>query len=358
MPVLLNTSQMYASVATGSNYNTTHPQNSSIRVHLPDHDGVRGAATIWAAEDGNPGLLEEGDVISFTITIGGTTYQVNNAVVGQTRNGSESSGTPQQKGTLTATGKDQTGQNVALLLSQGSFQAQNSPFFVDDTQFGGRSDDDVYLQTICYARGTRIATDRGPVAVEALRRGDAVQVLRGGVARLRWVGQSVIRAEIGAGGAGPDNRLVCIPRDAFGNREAVLVTVQHRLALCVAGQERLVKVKFLAEQGLRGCRFIADGRRVEIFHLLTRVHEVVNVCGMWAETFKPGAQSLRHMEGRMRADLFRAFPRIGQAWEKGRFVTGNPYPPALPILTRAEFEAHREDLAVIAPPVGTARSVA
>lgn len=351
MSVLLDASQMYASVATGSNYNTRHPENNAIPVHLPDHDAEQGAATIRAVDDGNPGLLEAGDIISFTITIGGDTYVVDRAVVGQSRDGAEASGEPAQRGHLTETGTDQNGKNVALLLSQGPFQERHSPFFVNDTQFGGHGGDDVFLKAICYARVTRVETDDGPARVEDLRRGDRVRVLGGGSARLRWVGRQVIRARNGRDAGQGDTRLVRFPRGAFGNREAVFVTMQHRLALALGGEAALIKAKFLAEQGIGGCCFVDDGRPVEIYHLLTTRHEVIDICGMWSETFQPGLYSLSQMPAAMRQEIFEHFPRLRRAWDRGRFETGDPYPSALPMASRARFRREAGALGLLAPVV-------
>jgi len=70
------------------------------------------------------------------------------------------------------------------------------------------------VSVACFASGTRIMTPRGPIAVEALRIGDAVMTADGAAADVVWIGSRTVDCQ-----AHPDPKAVwpvCISAHAFG----------------------------------------------------------------------------------------------------------------------------------------------
>ncbi len=146
----------------------------------------------------------------------------------------------------------------------------------------------------CFAAGTRIATPRGEVPVEALAPGDLVETLQHGPQPVAWIGRvwggrgRLASSDawrpwaVEAGALGPD-----MPA------RPLVLSAQHRLM--VAGPEVaretgapavLVAVKHLA--GLPGIAPVQEAREVEYFHLLSERHTIVRADGAWAETLWPG----------------------------------------------------------------------
>jgi hypothetical protein len=134
------------------------------------------------------------------------------------------------------------------------------------------SDDEVVIA--CFAAGTRILTDAGERAVEALRVGDAVVTLLGGrLARVRWIGQRRLR--------GPLAWPVRIAAHALGEnqpRRDLLLSPDH--AVHVDGA--LVPVRHLTNGGSVARCEVAD---VVYYHLELDRHEVVIAEGLACESY-------------------------------------------------------------------------
>jgi hypothetical protein len=132
----------------------------------------------------------------------------------------------------------------------------------------------------CYRRGTRILTDRGEVAVEALRIGDVLVTHTGAARALRWIGR---RSYAGAFVAG--NRRVLPIRIAAGAladgvpRRDLYVSPEHALFL----DGMLVPASAL----LNGRSIVQLERvdAVEYFHLELDSHDVLLAEGAPAESF-------------------------------------------------------------------------
>jgi len=160
---------------------------------------------------------------------------------------------------------------------------------------------------ICFARGTRILTPRGPVSVENLRRGDTVLTRDNGLQPIRWMNSRRVRAE---GSFAP----VRIAAGAMGNETDLFVSPQHRMLIKGAEPELL----FGSREVLAAAKHLVNGRTVqqldggvvEYFHLMFDSHELIFAEGAITESFHPGDQSLGGLEDEAREELFALFPEL------------------------------------------------
>lgn len=167
---------------------------------------------------------------------------------------------------------------------------------------------------ICFATGTRIATDRGPKPIEDLRVGDLVATCDHGFKAIRWIGsQRISRRALRM-----DERLrpVRIAAGALGDglpERDLLVTRQHRLCVTAppaaargSAGEVLVPAKDFC--GSPGAAQLGHEAPVEYWHLLFDAHELVLAEGVPAESLFLGVQARRSIEPADIAELRAIFP--------------------------------------------------
>ena len=137
--------------------------------------------------------------------------------------------------------------------------------------------------TLCYLRGTHIATPHGDVPVEALAIGDAVVTRFGGIQRIKWLGrQSYDRRFIERNAA---KLPVKIAAGALGDGlpgRDLFVSPGHSVLL--GGQ---LVLAHLLVNGVT----ITQGEApalVEYIHIEFETHDCVLAEGMWAESFANG----------------------------------------------------------------------
>jgi hypothetical protein len=110
------------------------------------------------------------------------------------------------------------------------------------------------LAAECYARGTRLATARGEVAIETLRIGDEIVLAEGGVAPVRWIGWRRVdrRSHAANERVWPGVGTVRIRAHAFGRgrpHRDLIVSPHHALLLdgvliparCLIDHRRIVQ---------------------------------------------------------------------------------------------------------------------
>lgn len=168
-------------------------------------------------------------------------------------------------------------------------------------------------QVVCFARGTRIITPKGPVDVADLKRGDIVQTMDNGLQPIRWVDGRRVRAK---GRLAP----VRIKKGALGmgvpSRD-LLVSQQHRILLRsrlairhFGTAEILVPAKKLID--LPDIEIVEDRQHVEYFHFLLPHHEIVFAEGAPAESMYLGQESLGTVSQESRDEIFTLFPELHQ----------------------------------------------
>jgi hypothetical protein len=132
--------------------------------------------------------------------------------------------------------------NGVLMLSDGTYLTFNGAFTGEHFVVNAGTDTDITVA--CFADGTRVLTERGEVAVEALRVGDRVAALSGRLARVVWIGRrrvaagALVRVDAGAFGAGVPHRALWLSPDHAVLVDGVLVPVRYLVngADIVAGE--------------------------------------------------------------------------------------------------------------------------
>ena len=129
-------------------------------------------------------------------------------------------------------------------------------------------------QNPCFLQGTRILTQRGEIAVEALAVGDLVPVLLGqGLARVRWIGQRLVqcrrhpkpdevqpvRIEPGAFGPGLPHRALFLSPDHAVHVDGVLIPVRYLVNGSSIAQIETAEARYLAYRAGRAQRAAGRG---------------------------------------------------------------------------------------------------
>lgn len=143
-------------------------------------------------------------------------------------------------------------------------------------QAGGSISSKVNVGALCFCRGTRVATPRGEVAVEALRVGDEVVTVSGRVRRVRWIGTT-------AGIVGPESRPVIVRRGALDGRvptRDLRVTPGHSFLF----GDVLIPIGKLVNGG--SVAWDRAARTVKLFHVELDVHAVILAEGAPAESYR------------------------------------------------------------------------
>ncbi|MFV0514609.1 MAG: Hint domain-containing protein [Jhaorihella sp.] len=205
--------------------------------------------------------------------------------------------------------------NWANIAATGSDQVVS--FTVTGTDGGSSETDTVVINLlICVARGTRIATTRGPVAVEDLACGDLVCTMDGAPQPVRWIGSR--RVPVQEMTRDPSLRPVRFEPDAMGAgrpERALRVSPQHRVFLqdwraqLMFGEDQvLVPAKSLVNDST--VRREAGDEDIEYFHILFDEHQIMFTEGLATESFHPGAYTLAELDAPVRRELLKLFPHL------------------------------------------------
>lgn len=181
---------------------------------------------------------------------------------------------------------------------------------------GGATPASGYAAPPCFASGTLIDTDRGPVRIERLRPGMRVRTLDNGYQPLRLaLATPMTAADLSAC---PEHRPIRIRRGAIRpgvpDRE-IVVSPQHKVLL----DDWRAELFFGADEVLVAARHLVNGidiRRddspagVVYHHLVFDSHQIVSAQGLFSESFLPGEQVIDGFTMRMKSDFFDEFPHL------------------------------------------------
>ena len=178
--------------------------------------------------------------------------------------------------------------------------------------------------TPCFTPGTMIATERGPVAVEALRTGDRLVTRDNGLRRVHWIGRRdvdyselLVEPELGP---------VLVRAGAFGDGRPyrdVMVSPSHRFL--ISPDQSFLTIE--EDEALVAARHLVDGRLVRsaktlgvsYLHLLCDAHQVILADGAWTETFHPDDQIMRALGNSQRREILDLFPEVETMGAAKRF---------------------------------------
>ncbi|MFQ6547436.1 Hint domain-containing protein [Aestuariibius sp. 2305UL40-4] len=171
---------------------------------------------------------------------------------------------------------------------------------------------------VCFTAGSLIETPEGPRRIETLHPGDLVNVAEGPPRPVRWVGRRRLRSDDLR--RNPHLRPVRIRADAFGCgllRRDVIVSPQHRIAtrsaraqLIFGVSDVLIPARFLIDGA--GICVDQDATQADYVHIFFDRHELVEVEGLWTESFFPGDTAMDAMSDAILQELFELFPELAE----------------------------------------------
>ncbi|HRO13749.1 MAG TPA: Hint domain-containing protein [Paracoccus sp. (in: a-proteobacteria)] len=176
--------------------------------------------------------------------------------------------------------------------------------------------DDQINDIVCFARGTLIETENGPLPVELLHEGCRVITRDHGAQPIRWIGS--VRLGAAALQANPKLRPIRIRAGALGEgtpTSALIVSPQHRVLVRSRIAQKMfgtAEVLVAARQllNLDGIDIVDDPADVEYFHFLFDRHEVVWSNGAATESLYTGPQALKSVGPAAREEIFALFPEL------------------------------------------------
>jgi hypothetical protein len=236
-------------------------------------------------------------IANFTIDPGADTYGVSDSMTLQGITADSATYTATGPGIGTLTLEDGT-TLVASLTMLGTY----APDAFSVTPGSGGSV--VTLNVPCFAAGTRIATPRGEVAVEALCPGDAVRLASGDTAPIVWVGRRHVDCR---SHPKPDEVWpVRIRRDTFGVGvpcRDLFLSPDH----AIFAEAVLIPIKYL----INGDTIRQVKRKsVTYFHLELPAHDVLLADGLAAESYLDTGDRRGFANGGRVVSLFPSFSSL------------------------------------------------
>ncbi|QFT71810.1 Hint domain-containing protein [Ruegeria sp. THAF33] len=172
----------------------------------------------------------------------------------------------------------------------------------------------IRIEGVCFAAGTLIETESGPLAIETLEAGHMVATADHGLQPIRWIESSRIPPErlcdepalrpvrISAGSLGPNEP----SRDLLVSQQHRILVKGPKVELLFGASEALVAAKHLC--GWPGIGIDTSVQTVEYLHVLLDRHEILNAEGAQAESLFLGEEALYSLSSEALRELASIFP--------------------------------------------------
>lgn len=176
------------------------------------------------------------------------------------------------------------------------------------------------------ARGTILATEEGPIAIEDLVPGVKVETRDAGFQPLKWIGMTTIAPSMPL--ADFPARLFRVPVDSFGPSRPMpdLMLAPHARLLHrspkmreLFGYDSAVTPIPAFEDGYSVIR-VAPASPVAVYHLAFRDHHILRANGLEIESFHPGQELTRQLSGDSLRLFMSFFPHLEALSEFGPLI--------------------------------------
>ncbi|MCG7626333.1 Hint domain-containing protein [Epibacterium sp. MM17-32] len=169
---------------------------------------------------------------------------------------------------------------------------------------------------VCFTPNSQVTTPKGPQRIRTLAVGDYVLTRDRGYQPIRWIHRRTLSRPMIADQ--PHLAPIVFERNALGPgcpQRRMKVSPQHRMlieshmsALLFADSAILAPAKGLVNG--RSVYQDQSGAPVTYVHLLFDQHEVIEVDGLFSESYHPGEWVLSAAEDAVRQELFQIFPEL------------------------------------------------
>lgn len=159
----------------------------------------------------------------------------------------------------------------------------------------------------CFAKGTLIETDIGPLPIETLKAGDLVGTAEHGLQPIRWIG----RREVSALG---EFAPIVFEAGAIGNFRRLVVSPQHRMLV----DDWRASLYFAESKVLVAAKHLVNGATIRVqpmpaivyLHMIFDRHEIVFAEGIPTESLHLGDMALNSFDQEARAEVMALFPEL------------------------------------------------
>lgn len=173
-----------------------------------------------------------------------------------------------------------------------------------------------------FGRGTLIATEHGPIAVEDLMPGTHILTVDGGAQVLTWIGNMTVVPnrpdDMASHTGGEANKLIRIAAEAFGHDRPSPDLLLGPRARLLYRNDRCRDI-LGSSRAFAPARAFADGNNVievtpatpvRVYHLALHGQHGVYANGIEVESFHPGLQIEAMLSPEMRAAFLSMFPHL------------------------------------------------
>jgi hypothetical protein len=167
---------------------------------------------------------------------------------------------------------------------------------------------------VCFAAGTMILTERGEIAVQALRTGDRVATYDNGYQPLAMLASRRLGPQ--DFGRHPEMRPIEFKPGALGGKRGLITSPQHGMVVNCGGDERLVRARQLSRLMGGRVREMKGCRGVTYFHLVFEAHQIIFANGRPSESFFPGPRALASLCPATMREFATLFPDLVVAQER------------------------------------------